>query len=333
MRIPMQNAALYHSSVPDFITALSETAPMQRLQHVGMNCGCEYTHFPLFKNIRPYSRLDHSVGTGLIVWHFTHSQQQSIAALLHDIATPVFAHVVDFLHNDHVKQESTEQKTLEIITQSSEICTLLSSLNLTSEMVADYHIFPIADNDTPRLSADRLEYTLGNIVNYGFADIYTIKMLYDNIMVGVNEDNEPELTFKDAEVALQFAQLALKCSCVYVSDTDRFAMQMLAELLNQAIEDEIIVESDLMKTEPEVIAMLSNNDEYRKRWQQFRSYAIIQTIDQPSEQSRQIAAKKRYINPLVLQYGRVASIFSEFNQSLQQFLLQPFDQNLIAFAE
>ena len=28
--------------------------------------------------------------------------------------------------------------------------------------MADYHIYPIADNDTPMLSADRLEYTLSN---------------------------------------------------------------------------------------------------------------------------------------------------------------------------
>ena len=38
----------------------------------------------------------------------------------------------------------------------------------TTEDVADYHRYPIADNDSPRLAADRLEYTLGNLFNYGF---------------------------------------------------------------------------------------------------------------------------------------------------------------------
>ena len=35
----------------------------------------------------------------------------TVAALLHDIATPVFAHVIDFLNNDYEKQESTEAET------------------------------------------------------------------------------------------------------------------------------------------------------------------------------------------------------------------------------
>ena len=33
---------LYSAEMPDFITRLSETPPMQRLKQVGMNCGCEY---------------------------------------------------------------------------------------------------------------------------------------------------------------------------------------------------------------------------------------------------------------------------------------------------
>ena len=40
--------------------------------------------------------------------------------------------------------------------------TLLKRDNIKIDEVADYHIYPIADNDTPMLSADRLEYTLSN---------------------------------------------------------------------------------------------------------------------------------------------------------------------------
>ncbi len=37
---------------------------------------------------------------------------------------------------------------------------LLTRDNIRVEEVLDYHIYPIADNDTPKLSADRLEYAL-----------------------------------------------------------------------------------------------------------------------------------------------------------------------------
>ena len=154
---------VYHPDIPPFLRELAETPEMRRLRNVGMNCGCEYTDFPRFRKLAPYFRFDHSVGVGLIVWHFTKSPSQAAAGLLHDIATPVFAHVVDFLNGDHLRQESTEARTAELIDRSPEIRRILQREGLTVSQVADYHDYPIADNDTPRLSADRLEYSLGNL--------------------------------------------------------------------------------------------------------------------------------------------------------------------------
>ena len=98
--------SLYHSEIPEFLREFAATPPMQRLKQVGMNCGCEYTRFPRFAEIGPYSRYDHSLGVALIVWHFTGSVEQTLAGLFHDVTTPVFAHVVDFLNGDYLRQES-----------------------------------------------------------------------------------------------------------------------------------------------------------------------------------------------------------------------------------
>ena len=175
-----ENWSLYHPEIPEFLRRLAETPPMARLRQVGMNCGCEYTSFPHFAGWAPYSRFDHSVGVGLIVWHFTGDLRQSAAGLLHDAATPAFAHVVDFLHGDHLHQESTEARTAELIETSPELQALLREYGLTTEDVADYHRYPIADNDSPQLSADRLEYTLGDLRCYGFAgrtpSVYSTKI-------------------------------------------------------------------------------------------------------------------------------------------------------------
>ena len=124
-----------------------------------MNCGCEYTDFPLYRHTKPYSRFDHSVGVALITWHFTQSPRQTVAGLLHDIATPVFAHVVDFLNGDHLNQESTEAGTEDLLRRCSALLALLERDGVAVEDAADYHRFPLADNPSPRLSADRLEYT------------------------------------------------------------------------------------------------------------------------------------------------------------------------------
>ena len=100
---------VYVSSFPPWLRPWTAIPAMQRLKEIGMNCGLEYTRYPIYRHLtKPYSRYEHSVGTALIVWHFTQDQAQTIAALLHDLSTPVFAHVIDFLNEDHLTQESTE---------------------------------------------------------------------------------------------------------------------------------------------------------------------------------------------------------------------------------
>lgn len=321
----------YCPEIPPFLQDAAATPPMQRLKDIGMNCGCEYTNFPLHRDYAPYSRFDHSLGVALIVWHFTGDPAQAMAGLLHDIATPVFAHVIDFLHGDHMHQESTESATAQFIAQSGPLIDVLARHNLSAEAVSDYHLYPIADNDSPKLSADRLEYTLGNGVNYGFISAGEAATLYQDLTVGTNESGEPELVFRHADIAKSFAEISLQCSRVYVSDEDRYAMQMLAELLKSAINSGVLQESDLYLHEQDVIRVLSASA-YASRWNEFRHYQKIVSQDTPGESGawRQINAKKRYINPLVKNSGRVMALFPDFHRDLAAFLAQSMDNWILA---
>lgn len=176
---------IYTASLPPELLAMAETPVMQRLLRVGMHCGCEYTAYPIYRDaVPPYSRYTHSLGTAAIVWHFTHGLKQSVAGLLHDIATPAFAHVVDFLNGDHMRQETTESRTRMMIASSPELMALLDKSGLTLDDVDDYHRYPIADNDSPRLSADRLEYTLGNAHLVFHCPKAELKRIFDDIFVG-----------------------------------------------------------------------------------------------------------------------------------------------------
>ncbi len=315
---------IYSNEIPDFIKEIANTPAMLRLDDIGMNCGCEYTGFPMFAGLEKYSRYYHSIGVALIVWHFTHDKKQSTAGLLHDISSPAFAHVIDFMHGDYITQESTEDGTQSIIEKSAEIQQLLKKYGMNTAEVADYHLYPIADNDTPRLSADRLEYTIGNIVNYKLASYEKAKELYDNLIVGTNEENQPEIMFTDKDKALEFAKLSLQCSRIYVADEDRYSMQRLAEILKECITRGIIAESDLYLGETPVIEKLMRNEFSAKEWQKFRSYStIVHTADNPD--SRVIYAKKRHINPYISGLGRVGDVFSEYGNALQEYLAESQD--------
>lgn len=331
----MELSHLFKEPVPEFLLQAAATPPMQRLKQVGMNCGCEYTAFRRFSCCQPYSRFEHSLRVGQIVWHFTSSRAQSLAALFHDISTPAFSHVVDFLRGDHLRQEATEAGTRACIEASPEIQALLRALGLTTAQVCDYHCYPIADNDAPRLSADRLEYTLGNLVQFGFGTPALAQTLFEDIVAGENEQGEAELVFLHAHTALTFARCALQCARVYVSPEDRYAMQMLSELLASALDAGVLTEADLMTTEPEVLSRLRAHDTFRQKWERFCALRTMQIRTQPGEGDawRVVPAKKRFIDPLVRGKGRVTELYPDFSAQLQKFRTEPQDQWLCAEEE
>jgi len=285
-----------------------------------MNCGCEYTAFPLFSGIAPYSRFDHSMGVALIIWHFTHNMAQALAGLFHDIATPTFAHVVDFLYGDHLTQEATENGTGEQIRRDREIGQLLENYRLIPAQVENYHIYPIADNNSPKLCADRLEYTLGNSVNYGILNLPQATAIYHDLIVGTNEYGDPELMFQSPERAYLFSEAALQCSKIYVSEPDRYAMQILSELLGNAVRQGVITESDLHQTEPEIIQKLTASP-LCDEWTRFRRLHKIHQTTEPGSNGkwRKVPAKKRYINPYIAGVGRTSTLIPSFREELETF--------------
>ncbi len=315
---------IYSNDIPEFIHEFSSTRAVQRLKFIGMNCGCEYTDFKTFRGVK-YSRYTHSIGVALIIWTFTHDIRQSVAGLLHDISTPVFAHTIDFLNGDHDKQESTELDTKKFIEDSKEILDLLEKYHLSVEDVCDYHKYPIADNESPKLSADRLEYSLGNMVHYGFVTREKATEFFDDIVVSKNELLETELVFKTEKLCAEFTKNVLKNSRVYVSDEDRFAMQYLADIIQIALEEELFDKQFLYTTEYYVIDRLKKCKKTNELWSRFtRLHEVIR-----SENGRRIHAKKRYIDPIILNKGRISSISDELNSEIHSFIDKDFNYYII----
>lgn len=168
---------------PEWLNEYIDTKELLSQKYISVTCGTIYSK--LFESDFFFSSLDHSVAVALIIWHFTHDKKQTLSGLFHDISTPVFKHCVDFLNGDYMTQESTEDLTSKMIKESPEITKLLKRDKIEIEEVDNYHIYPIADNDTPKLSSDRLEYSLSNaLFIYKLLDKEEIKEIYNDIEIG-----------------------------------------------------------------------------------------------------------------------------------------------------
>lgn len=47
----------------------------------------------------------------LLTYKLTNDKVATLAGLFHDIATPCFSHVIDYMNGDYENQESTEEYT------------------------------------------------------------------------------------------------------------------------------------------------------------------------------------------------------------------------------
>ena len=199
---------------PKWLNEYINTKELLSQQYISVTCGTIYSD--LFESDFFFSSLDHSVGVALIIWHFTHDKIQTLSGLFHDIATPTFKHCVDFINGDYMNQESTEDLTTEIIKNSKEIMELLKRDNIDIKQIDNYHLYPIADNDTPKLSSDRLEYSLSNaLFTHKLSNINDIKEIYNDIEIQKNEENQIELGFKTKKIAREFVQITSKLSIIY----------------------------------------------------------------------------------------------------------------------
>lgn len=287
---------------PKFSEWLNEyinTKELLSQQYISSTCGTIYSN--LFESDFFFSSLDHSVAVALIVWHFTHDKKQTLSGLFHDIATPAFKHCVDYLNGDYMTQESTEDLTTDIIKNSKEIMQLLKRDNILVSEVENYHLYPIADNDTPKLSADRLEYSLSNaLFTYKLLDNNKIKEMYNDIEIQTNEENEIELGFKTKKIAREFIKVTSRLSAIYMEDRTRYSMQLIADILKRLNRENKISKKDLYELKESDVINIIESSQYSNI---FNIWKDAKKVKVSKEEPKNVyyvhhGTKIRYIDPL-----------------------------------
>ena len=315
---------------PEWLHEYINTPEMQRINKISISCGTDYSKC---FNIRYwYSNLDHSVGVALMIWNFTHDKKQTLAGLFHDIATPAFKHCIDFMNGDSETQESTEERTTDIIRNSKEIMSLLKRDGIKLEEVNDYKIYPIADNDTPRLSSDRFEYTFSSGLSFfRIWELDKIRKMYNNVVVTKNENGIDELAFKDKEICEEYIHIISKIWPEWVSDEDRTVMQFFADICKSMnIAGYLTIDDLYALSEKEIIDRILNcedsylSESFKKFQEADRVYISNKYLD--NKYCINVKSKTRYVNPLVITDRgpiRISELSSKANNEINNYLSLP----------
>lgn len=198
-------------------------------------------------------------------------------------------------------QESTEELTTKLIEESPEIMALLKRDDIKVSEVDNYHLYPIADNDTPQLSADRLEYSLSNATFvYPQITMERLAEIYRDVEIQTNKNGETELGFKTKKYARELVKLTSHMSVIYRDERTRYSMQFIADILHKISDGGHISVADLYeKPESEIIEIIEKSD-YAKVFNTWRKAKQIKKSKEEPKDTYYVhhPAKIRYIDPL-----------------------------------
>ena len=286
------------SPIPDFLYKYLDLDILQRLKGVSFFCGMDYASKDMYDFKFYVSRYDHSLSVALIVWRLTHDKKATLAGLFHDISTPVFSHVIDYMNEDYVNQESTEEYTEKILASSEELQRYLKEDGLSLEDIADFKKYTVVDLDRPKMCADRLD----GILTAGMAWVKLVKVeeavqVIANSLVTLNEDGEKEISFNSYDTAAYVRYMNEKINSLTHTKEDMYMMLLLARIVRRCLELNLFSYDDLFRMEEQQVVDIIESYRFQDTvlnglWAEFRTIREVdETID--------ISIKQKTLRPLV----------------------------------
>ena len=289
---------LDYQNIPDFLTKYLQTPSLLRLKKVGYFCGMDYASKDIY-NFKEYiSRYDHSLTVSLIVYKLTKNKIATIAGLFHDIATPCFSHVIDYMNKDYDKQESTEEYTEYILKNDNYLLKCLKEDSIDINDIIDFKRYSIVDNNRPKVCADRIDGVILTGISWTKnINELDIDNIVDDMCIFKNEDNEDEIGFKTLEIAKKVVEVSESIDKYCHSDEDNYMMQLLAKITKLAIDKKYISYEDLYKLNEEELFSFLKTKRLKKIKEYLYEFENISKEDIPKIVLNNV--KIRDLNPLL----------------------------------
>lgn len=289
---------LGYLDLPDFLLKYLKTPSLLRLKNIGYFCGMDYASKDIYDFKEYISRYDHSLTVSLIVYKLTKSKEAILAGLFHDIATPCFSHVIDYMNKDYEKQESTEEYTEQILRNDSYLRECLKNDKIDIDDIINFKKYSIVDNDRPKVCADRID----GVILTGFAwtkniDKDNIKEIVQDMYIFKNDQNEKEIAFKSRDIAEKVLDVSKSIDIYCHSYEDNYMMSLLAEITKLAIDKNFIKYDDLYYYDEKKLFDLLKKTKDEKMQELIFEFENKQLDDIPKIELPNV--KVRDLNPIV----------------------------------
>ncbi len=280
---------------------------VQRLKKVHQN-GADYLVNP---NIDT-SRFEHSLGVAILCKRFGCDKDEIIAALVHDISHTAFSHLVDQLYKrkDQAFHEDHHRRFIE----EYGLDELVKKHEYDPGYIFDEDNFTVLERDVPDLCADRLDYMLRDLYKYGFIGKKEIVGILRGLTV---EDGI--IVAKNKECARKVMDMFMQLNReIFFDKMNEAAAMLLKEVLERAMDKDIIVEEDLFSHDERVLEKVREDEELSRKLDRITPEIEVST---GAEDDRyEVIRKHRVVDPPVKGTGkRLTELDGEARKKLKRF--------------
>ncbi len=266
------------------------SSPVQRLKGIYQG-GASY----LVNEKWNVTRYEHSIGVMLLIKQLGGSLEEQIAGLLHDISHTAFSHVIDFVFEN--KEEDYHEKIYHQIITNSEIPSTLKKYGYDyKNILLDNSKWQLLEQPAPELCADRVDYTLRDMYQYGNITLEEVHHFLDYLVI-----IDGKMYLQQIEAAEWFVKTYYKeVIDFFMNPLNIYGYDFLAKTLKVALDKHIINLNTLLGTDEEVMNLLHVSDDEDVKKLLSHIHRHVQVKEDIFEYDLHRKNKVRLIDPSVL---------------------------------
>ncbi|MGE7586941.1 HD domain-containing protein [Peribacillus sp. NPDC101480] len=286
--------------VEGVLEGLIVSKPVQRLKGIHQG-GASY----LVNEKWDVTRFDHSIGVMLLIKALGGSLEEQIAGLLHDVSHTAFSHVIDFVLD--CKDEDNHEKIYEQVIMESEIPFILKEYGYDRKVIFQSK-WELLEQPAPELCADRVDYTLRDMYQYGHITIEAIKEFLEHVIIINGRMYLDNIESAEWFVKTYYSEVI----DFFMNPLNIYGYDILAKTLKVALAKKLISLDDLLGTE-EVMCLLSFTEDHEVQNLLKRIHGNVKLKEDQVEYDIHRKNKMRLIDPSVIQGTQlvIASSLSE----------------------
>jgi HD superfamily phosphohydrolase len=278
----------HHINEPLLIDLLQSSA-VKRLQGIHQS-GASY----LVRSGRDTSRYNHVIGVMLLIRALGGSLEEQVAGLIHDISHTAFSHVVDQVFQRRTEDYHDQHFNRFIL--SSDIPEILKHYGIAPEEIFNIEQWSLLERPMPDLCADRIDYTLRDLLCIGKINLDDVKNFLHSLDV-----YEGKIATTSLQAAVWFVhQYGVEVRELFMNPLEIYANYQLAKAIRVSLDKGILKENDLFGQDEDIMRQLHSADDPEVTRYLAGLRLGVEVVEDEKRFDVHAYSKARIVDPLVL---------------------------------